>query len=474
MNHIVILPSPGISHLIPFVEFAKRLVSQHSDFRVTCILPTSGPPSQPTKAIVEALPTSIDTIFLPPVSLDDLPEGINPGVQIFLTISRSLPSLSHVLESLLSKDHLSAFLTNFFGIDALDVAKELNVPTYIFFPSAASALSLVLHMPILDRTVSGEFRDLPEPLKIPGTLPIPPEDLPEPLQDRKAEMYRRFLCVGERVSKVEGILANSFPDLESRAFNALQNEAEVDVPPVYPIGPLTHAGPSSPSGDKNRPECLRWLDDQPRGSVLYVSFGSGGTLSGAQLGELAMGLEMSGQKFLWVVRRPNEELANAAYLSAQTQFDPSEALPNGFLERTKGQGLVVPSWAPQIQVLSHDATGGYLTHCGWNSTLESVVHGVPLIAWPLFAEQKMNAVMLVEDVKVALRPKANESGLVEREEIANVVKELMEGEEGKLLGQRMRGLKDAAARAVSKDGSSTKALSELASKWANVEAPRVD
>ena len=219
-------------------------------------------------------------------------------------------------------------------------------------------------------------------------------------------------------------------------------------------------------------ECLRWLDNNSRGSVLYVSFGSGGTLSCAQQGELALGLEMSGQKFLWVVRRPNDEAPNAAYLSDKSQFDPSEVLPSGFLERTKGQGLVVPSWAPQTQILSHGAAGGFLTHCGWNSTLESVVFGVPLITWPLFAEQKTNAMILVEDKKVALRPKANENGLVEREEIAKVVKDLMEGEEGKRLGQRMRDLKDAASRALSKDGSSTVALSELASKWANVEAPK--
>ena len=129
VSHIVILPSPGISHLIPFVEFAKRLVSQHNNFHVTCIIPNNSSPSQPTKAIVEALPTSIDAIFLPPVSFEDLPEVTNPAVQIFLTVSRSLPSLRNILESLLSKTHLAAFLTNFFGIDALDVAKEFNIPS---------------------------------------------------------------------------------------------------------------------------------------------------------------------------------------------------------------------------------------------------------------------------------------------------------------------------------------------------------
>ncbi|CAL5396868.1 unnamed protein product [Camellia sinensis] len=121
---------------------------------------------------------------------------------------------------------------------------------------------------------------------------------------------------------------------------------------------------------------------------------------------------MSGQRFLWVVRSPNDKSANAAFFTAQSQNDPFGFLPEGFLERTKGRGLVVQSWAPQIEVLRHHSTRGFLTHCGWNSILESVVHGVPLIAWPLYAEQKMNAVMLTEGLNVALRPKSDETGLV--------------------------------------------------------------
>ena len=128
---------------------------------------------------------------------------------------------------------------------------------------------------------------------------------------------------------------------------------------------------------------------------------------------------------------------------------------------------MVPSWAPQIQVLSHSSTGGFLSHCGWNSTLESIIQGIPLIAWPLFAEQRMNAVLLAEDLKVAIRPKANDKGLVDREEIAKVVKGLMVGEEGKKVHSRMKDLKDAAEKAPSADGSSTKALIDLASHWTN-------
>lgn len=256
-------------------------------------------------------------------------------------------------------------------------------------------------------------------------------------------------------------MVNSFKELEGGAIKALQEE-EPGKPPVYPIGPLVQM-----DGADEKSECLRWLDDQPRGSVLFVSFGSGGTLSYDQLNELALGLEMSEQRFLWVVRSPNDKSAIATYFSVNSQNDPFAFLPKGFLERTKGYGLVVPSWAPQVQVLSHGSTGGFLTHCGWNSTLESMVNGIPLIAWPLHAEQKMNAVMLTEDLKVALRPRIGENGIIGRAEIAKVVKVLMEGEEGKKIRSKMTDLKDAAARVLGEDGDSTKSLAELAQKWKN-------
>ncbi|KAL7203837.1 hypothetical protein ACSBR2_016982 [Camellia fascicularis] len=129
-------------------------------------------------------------------------------------------------------------------------------------------------------------------------------------------------------------------DLEEGAIKALQ-EKEPGKSPVYLIGPLIQTDSSDES--QERPECLQWLDGQPSGSVLFVSFGSGGTLSHDQLNELALGLELSGQRFLWVVRSPNDKSANAVFFTPQSQNDPFSFLPEGFLERTKGRGLVVPS-----------------------------------------------------------------------------------------------------------------------------------
>ncbi|KAF8380090.1 hypothetical protein HHK36_027560 [Tetracentron sinense] len=460
--HIAIVPSPGMGHLIPLVEFAKRLVLHHN-LSVTLIIPTDGSPSKPQQVILHSLPKTITSVFLPPVSFDDLSDDVKIETRIFTTVTRSLSYLRDSFKVLAATTRLVALVVDPFGTDAFDVAKEFKVSPYIFFPATATALSLCLHLPKLDEAVSGEYRDLPEPVKIPGCVPIHGRDLADAVQDRKNEAYRWVLHHSKRHHLAEGIMVNSFMDLEAGPIKALK---EAGKPPVYPVGPLIQTG--STGGADGSDQCLKWLDSQPRGSVLFVSFGSGGTLSHEQLDELALGLEMSEQRFLWVVRSPHEKAANATYFSAESIEDPFDFLPKGFLERTKGLGLVVPSWAPQIQVLSHSSTGGFLTHCGWNSILESVVHGVPLIAWPLYAEQKMTAVMLTEELKVALRPNASENGLVGQEEIAKVVKGLMEEEKGKRLQNRMRDLKDASDEVLSENGSSTKSLSEVVQKWKNL------
>uniref|UniRef100_A0A5B7AF80 Glycosyltransferase n=1 Tax=Davidia involucrata TaxID=16924 RepID=A0A5B7AF80_DAVIN len=462
--HIAILPSPGMGHLIPLVEFAKRLVLHHH-FSVTFIVPTDGPPSKAQKAFLDSLPGGMSYVFLDPIDFSDLPVDVRIETRISLTVTRSLSSLRHVFKSLLVTTRLVALVVDLFGTDAFDVAKEFNVSPYVFYPSTAMALSLFFHLPKLDETVSCEYRDLPEPVQIPGCIPIHGRELLDPVQDRKNDAYKWVLHHSKRYRLAEGIMVNSFKDLEGGAIKALQEE-EPGKPPVYPIGPLVQMGSSNIGVDGSSSECVRWLDDQPRGSVLFICFGSGGTLSRDQLDELALGLEMSQQKFLWVVRSPND-VANATYFTVQSHEDPFGFLPKGFLDRTKGCGLVVSSWAPQAQILSHGSTGGFLTHCGWNSILESVANGIPLIAWPLYAEQKMNAVILTEDLKVALRPKLNDNGLVGRAEIAQIVTCLMEGDQGKQLWNRMRDLKDAATMVVSENGSSTKSLTELARKWKN-------
>lgn len=358
-----------------------------------------------------------------------------------------------------------ALLVDSFAVKALDLAKEFNMLSYVYFPSAATTLSSYYHLLKLDKVTSCEYRDLPEAIQLPGFVPIHGRDLVDQAQDRSSQSYKLLLERVERIRLVDGILINSSLEIERGSIEALTEEGSGN-PPVYAVGPIVQKGTRDGDDDVKGLESLSWLDKQKPCSVLYVSFGSGGTLSQEQVNELAFGLELSNQKFLWVLRAPSSS-ANSAYLS-QNDVDPLQFLPSGFLERTKEKGLVIPSWAPQIQILSHSSVGGFLTHCGWNSTLESMVHGVPLITWPLFAEQRTNAVMLSEGLKVGLRPRHDENGIVERVQISELIKRLMEGEESEKLRNNMKELKEAANSAVKEDGSSTKTLSQLALKWRNL------
>ncbi|CAN1793806.1 Hydroquinone glucosyltransferase [Linum perenne] len=409
-----------MGHLIPFVELATKLAHFH-EISITVLVPSLGPPSKAQTQFLDSVPTGlINCVALPPADGTDFPADAKAETLVCLTVAHAIPAL---------RDAFEMFVV------------ESRKPVALIVDMFGMSLSLFLYLPELDEEVTGAYSDLKEPVRIPGCIPINGSDLLDPVQDRSNDAYRWLLYHAKRYRLAEGVMVNSFPELEPGAIKSLlSQDGPGKKPMVYPVGPLVNM--DSPHKTGARSECLDWLDDQPGGSVLFVSFGSGGTLSYDQINELALGLEMSEQRFLWVVRSPDDKTANASFFTAQSQNDPFHFLPKGFLDRTRGRGLVVASWAPQAQILSHNSTGGFLTHCGWNSTLESVVNGVPLIVWPLYAEQKMNAVMLTDDIK-----------------------SLMEGEEGKKVRYRMKELKDAAGKVLSKDGSSSRALSEVVQKW---------
>ncbi|KAL1346583.1 hydroquinone glucosyltransferase [Arachis duranensis] len=461
-TRVVVIPSPGFSHVASILEFAKRIVKLPNGIHVTLLIPTianNGSPSEASKAILQSLPSTINYTFLPPIHDQELPQEAPIALTAQIAVSRSVPSIRHALMSLTSTSRLVAIVADLFGIDALILAKEMNLLSFVYCPSTAMTLSFCFFLPKLDDTVIGEFKEISEPVRIPGCVPVPGRDLPNPVQDRNSELYRNFLQRCKQLRFADGILVNSFREIEPGPIRELTEEGR-GYPMVYPVGPIIQNG----SGNETKfDQCLTWLDNHVPNSVIYVCFGSGGTLSQDQLNELAMGLELSGKKFLWVIRAPSES-ANASYLSGNNNNggDPLRFLPSGFLDRTKKQGLVVPLWAPQAQILNHHAIGGFLTHCGWNSVLEGVMNGVPLIAWPLFAEQKMSAIFLSEDLKVALRVKANENGLVEREEVACVIRRLMEDEEYREIRRRMQSLKNVATESLQEEGSQNKILAQFA------------
>ncbi|XP_028802222.1 hydroquinone glucosyltransferase-like [Neltuma alba] len=453
--HIAFISSAGFTHLFPVIEFSKRLLQLHPDLHITCIIPILETLPSSSESYLQTLPPNIHSILLPTVHKHDMPENVHPGAQVQLTVTLSLPYIRQELKSLISRSSLVALVTDCFAHEALDFAAEFNLLSYMYLPYAAMMFSVYFCNSM--KLEDSEFRDVPESVEIPPCIPVRGREIVDSLYD--GLVRKQFFERAKKPRLIDGVLFNSFLELETATIGNLQEETKGKKPQIYPVGPIIQSRSNNETNGSNL-DCLTWLNNQPPKSVLYVSFGSGGTLSQDQLNELTFGLELSGKKFLWVVRPPSNDVS-AAYLSASSE-NPLDFVPNGFLERTKDQGLVVPSWAPQIPILSHNSVGGFLSHCGWNSTMESIVHGVPIIAWPLFAEQKMNAAFLTDCLKVALWPEPNQRGMVERDEIAKVIIRFMEDEEGRQVRKRMEDLKDSAANALNEDGSSTQTLSQIA------------
>ena len=306
------------------------------------------------------------------------------------------------------------------------------------------------------------FKDLNHTLlDIPGFPPVKASDMPEAMSDRSSKLYEFFLNTSTHMAKSNGLLVNSFEFFETKAIKAISDGLCVSdgpTPPILCIGPLILSS-SNEDKDDDEHECLKWLNSQPSQSVLFLCFGSMGLFSAKQLREMAVGLENSGQRFLWVVRNPTQ--------NKEKEFNLDEILPKGFLERTKDRGFVVKEWAPQVAVLSHDSVGGFVTHCGWNSVLEAICVGVPMIAWPLYAEQRLNRVLLVEEMKVGLELKELEDGLVSGEELEKRVRELMESESEvrRAVRERASVFRDGVVAAVKEGGSSHVALAKLIESW---------
>ncbi|CAN6341314.1 unnamed protein product [Urochloa humidicola] len=448
----VLYPSLGVGHLIPIVELAKHLLRHGLSVLVAIVDP-------PDTDAVSAAAVARLAAANPAISFRLLPAPASPdaGAHWVKRSHDTLRLANHALRELLrSLPVVDALLLDMFCVDALDVAAELGVPAYFFFASAAGDLACFLNLPYLYPTLPS-FKDMGKTLvRCPGMPPIPALDMVITMQDKESDQTKVRLYQFARIAEGRGVLVNSFDWLEPRALKALEDGVCVPgrpTPRVFCIGPLVNDGKKGGSGGETH-ECLAWLDAQPERSVVFLCFGSKGAFSAAQLQEIACGLESSGHRFLWAVRSPPEE---------HDQFpepDLERLLPAGFLERTRGRGMVVKNWVPQAEVVRHEAVGAFVTHCGWNSVLEAIMAGLPMICWPLYAEQGMNKVFMVEEMKIAVELQGYEEP-VKAEEMEAKVRLVMETEEGKMLRERLAVAREKALEATEEGGSSEVAFDEF-------------
>uniref|UniRef100_A0ACD5VYE7 Uncharacterized protein n=1 Tax=Avena sativa TaxID=4498 RepID=A0ACD5VYE7_AVESA len=254
----------------------------------------------------------------------------------------------------------------------------------------------------------------------------------------------------------DGQVINSFEELETLYIESFK---QVTRKKVWTIGPmcLCHRDINTMATRGNKAsvdeaQCLKWLDSMKPGSVIFVSFGSLATTSPQQLVELGLGLEASKKPFIWVIK--------AGAKSPEVE----DWLANGFEERVKDRGMIIRGWAPQVMILWHQAIGGFMTHCGWNSTIEGICAGVPMITWPHFGEQFLNEKLVVDVLKTGLEVgvkgvthwrNEQQEVMVTRDVVETTVYNLMDGgQTAEELRMRAKDYAIKARRAFSEEGSS--------------------
>ncbi|KAF7060375.1 hypothetical protein CFC21_067168 [Triticum aestivum] len=470
---LVLLPEWGAGHLMSMLESCKRLLLRGGRaFSITLLVmrpPTAQATSQVEEHVRREAASGLDIRFhrLPAVD----PPADAAGVEDFIARYIQLHA-PHVRDAVAGMPcPVAALVLDLFAAPMVDVARGLGVPSYVFMSSTGAMLALMLHLPVLHRVVTVGFDELDGELHVPGLPPVPPECLPCPVVDKKSPNYTWFLRLGGSFMDATGIIANTADGLEPGPLAAVADGRAVPgrpAPPVYPVGPVLSLGSSASKKDSSSEpphQCVAWLDAQPPASVVFLCFGSMGWFEPAQVVEITAALERCGHRFLWVLRGPPSSKSGAGAPDGSehpTDASLEELLPEGFLRRTEGKGLVWPTWAPQKEILAHPAVGGFVTHGGWNSVLESLWHGIPMAPWPLYAEQHLNAFELVADMGVAVPLKVDRKrdNFVEAAELERAVRCLM-GEEGRKAREKAAEMRDVCRKAVEKGGSSDAALQRL-------------
>ncbi|XP_027070222.1 zeatin O-xylosyltransferase-like [Coffea arabica] len=260
------------------------------------------------------------------------------------------------------------------------------------------------------------------------------------------EEFSEFFKVQQEARKCNwGNLYNSSRLIDGEYLNLLAEIKFGETENNWAIGPFNPLVITEDQKSKKSHKCLEWLDKQAPKSVIFVSFGSTTSLSDEEVEQIAIGLERSGQKFMWVLRDADTgDVSIGEGRKAQ--------LPEGYEERVDGRGFILREWAPQLEILGHPSTGGFMSHCGWNSCVESISMGVPMAAWPMHSDQPRNAILVTKILKTGLMvgDLAHQDESFKAEVVEDAVKRLMNSTEGQEMRKRAEELSDALKQSVIK------------------------
>ncbi|XP_030954128.1 7-deoxyloganetin glucosyltransferase-like [Quercus lobata] len=466
--HAVCIPFPIQSHMKAMLKLSKLLL--HEGFHITFV----NTEFNHQRFMKSRGPNSLDG--LPNFRFKTIPDGLPPSD---FNATQDIPSLC---ESIMNNYFLAPFsdllvkLNNATSdnppvtcivsdagmVFTITAAQELKIPIVLFFTLSACTVMGIQQIPSLkDKGII--------PLKdesyltngyldtiidwIPGMRDVRLRDLPSHVRTIDPnDIFFRFVIYGaERAPSASGIIVHTFDELEQEVLHGLSTM----FPHVYAICPLEqllnhlsndHLESIGYGLWKEETECLNWLNSKAPNSVIYVSFGSVAVMTPSQLVEIGWGLVNSKHPFLWIIR-PDLVEGGPTILSPE------------FQEEIKERGLIT-SWCPQEEVLNHPSIGGFLTHSGWNSTIESVCAGVPMLCLPFFADQQTNCKYTCNEWAIGTEIDFD----VKREEVEKMVRELLEGDKGKKMKKKAMEWKKLAEEATGPLGSSSINLKNLVSE----------
>ncbi|KAL6652982.1 hypothetical protein ACP70R_011907 [Stipagrostis hirtigluma subsp. patula] len=458
--HAVCVPYPAQGHITPMMKMAKLLHARgfhitfvNTEFNHRRLLSSRGPraldgvPGFRFAAIPDGLPPSDAD------ATQDIP------ALCYSTMTTCLPHLLALIARINAEaatfgpgapPPVTCLVVDGVMSFAYDAAREIGVPCAALWTASACALLCYRHfqqlvdwglVPFKDEAELADGAHLDQVVRGARGLcdGVRLRDFPSFIRttDRGDVMLNFFIHEVGRLSLPDAVMINTFDDLEGATLDAMR----AALPPLYAVGPLfLHARRAVPEGGpldglgsnlwEEQGGLLEWLDGHAPRSVVYVNYGSITVMTSEQLVEFAWGLAGSGYPFIWNIR-PDLVKGDTA------------VLPPEFLSSVEGRAMLT-TWCPQESVLGHEAVGLFLTHSGWNSTLESLCAGVPMLSWPFFADQQTNCRYKCTEWGVGMEI----GGEVRRSELATMIREVMGGDKGQEMHRRAEEWKQKAISAT--------------------------
>ncbi|KAM3341254.1 UDP-glycosyltransferase 73C3 [Capsicum galapagoense] len=451
--HFLLIPLMSQSHIIPLNDFAK-LLALHG---VHVSIITTPFNAQKYKSIVTYATKFNLKIQLMPIHFPSQEVGLPQGCEnldalnslelikdFFLASDMMQEPLEKLIQDLEPKP--SCIISTSPLIWTQQVANKFKIPRYVFQTISCFTLycSNILNQTNIQDTLVLDSDSFLIP-NVPHNIEFTKAQLPNGSQDMNSILDK----MKKSQDLARGTLINSFEELESWYVDAYKK----DVNKVFCVGPVSLCNKEM-DDEMVDINCLNWLDSMKPKSVIYVCFGSLCNISFMQMKEIGLGLESSNVAFIWIIRGLNFTLEVEKWLRDEN-----------FEEKVKGRGMIIRGWAPQVMILSHPSVGGFLTHCGWNSTLEGISCGVPMITFPMFAEQFYNEKFIVNVLKTGVRVgvevnndpwNEEKNGVpVNKDRIKKAIDQLMDkGLEGEERRKRAKELAQISKKAIQEEGSS--------------------